>query len=715
MSRTRRRRSALGWTLGLNVALAAAAGPALAEAQLRSDLRERLGLAEDFAIDLDLGGLELRGVSHELADGRGFVRASRVSVRPGFSGLIVEVEDLDGALGRGSPGPAKAPRAKGTPPPRPGAEPAPSPRPTDPIADALLRLRGIPVELHVRGQLRLDLGAEIEALARSLDISLSADGALHGDVELELRSGATSWARASVEIEAAASEPRDLTFIGNLSPSGPGAPAVEIAGRLTPTSVDARLRTSDDGQATIALRRGTRSVRGRQDRLTVEAEDLPLAPLQPLMTPLTERVGQAIGERDGQLIFDDARLSGSIELVRGAGLTRASFEAVELSTLVIASPLLAAEPTRFDDLRVDGELAREHTSAGPRSFGALVLEHRGVQIDVSGQLDAAGLEIDVQLPPTPCQAVLDAAPGISPVLAGTELGGELDAHFGLTLDFAALERARARYLGEGAETIELEDFEAPGELRFSLPYLERCTIERLGPGADVEGLRGVYHHDFVSAKGHAQRRVLAVGDEDYVPIGRVPQLALAFVILEDARYWQHDGFDREQIERAFWYNLLEGRVRRGASTITQQTARSLWLGIDRSLARKFAEALLTAELERTLDKRRILEIYLNIIELGPEIHGVTEAARYHFDKEPEELELIEALHLASLAPAPVAYSRRFADGEVDGAWREHLRRQVRRMLIRHLITADLAERTNRARLRLRPHATLAPATHPREP
>src|SRR5690606_4912776 len=201
-------------------------------------------------------------------------------------------------------------------------------------------------------------------------------------------------------------------------------------------------------------------------------------------------------------------------------------------------------------------------------------------------------------------------------------------------------------------------------------------------------------------------RVLALGDRDYVPIDAVPKLALAFVILEDARFWEHDGFDREQIERAFWYNVLEGRVSRGASTISQQAARSLWLGIDRSVARKLGEAMLAAELERGLDKQRILEIYLNVIELGPEIHGVAEAARYHFGKEASQLTLVEALHLASMAPAPVSYSRRFADGTIDRQWRAHLREQVRRLRIRRLISAKQAAEASKVRLRLRAHPEL---------
>jgi membrane peptidoglycan carboxypeptidase len=116
--------------------------------------------------------------------------------------------------------------------------------------------------------------------------------------------------------------------------------------------------------------------------------------------------------------------------------------------------------------------------------------------------------------------------------------------------------------------------------------------------------------------------------------------------------------------------------------------------------------MLAAELERGLDKRRILEVYLNVIELGPEIHGVAEASRYHFGKDADRLDLMEALYLASLAPAPVAYSRRFADGTIDDEWREHLRRQVRRLRIRHLISPEWPRTCRCARIR-----ELAPATH----
>lgn len=697
----------VSWGLGLSLAGAAAAGPALAEAQVQSRLRERYAVDDAFAVDLDLAGLELRGLSHELSDGRGHVRAQRVRIRPSFEGLVVEIEGLDAGLQR-----ARRPAAKPAAPASNEAPPRPAKRSEapDPLVRMLKRLRGIPIEVVADGTIAIELGDGLSAVASNPRVQLPGDGRIDADTLLELHSvsspDGSSWAEAALHVSTTDADPRDLRVTGELALAdvdSPTAAQLSISGRASARTLAFELREADGGWASLAVERAAADGR---DHVRLEAEALPLQLLEPIARLFGRRLGDAIGERDGDIDLHDARLSGAVELVRGAKLTRARFESVELSQLRLDSELLSAKPIALSGLTIDGELTREHTPDGPRSSGALVLEHRGVQLEVSGQLDATGLRFAAQLPTTSCQALLDATPGISPVLAGTVLSGELEAEFALDLEFAALARARARYLGEGAD--ELDAIEPPGELRFSLPFLERCKVERLGPGADIEGLRGAYHHRFVSGSGAETRRVLAVGDDDYVTLEQVPTVALAFVILEDARFWEHDGFDREQIERAFWFNLFEGRVKRGASTISQQVARSLWLGVDRSVTRKLAEAVLAAELERGLDKQRILEVYLNIIELGPEVHGIVEASRYHFGKQPAELELLEALHLASLAPAPVGYSRRFADGRIDREWREHLRTQVRRLRIRHLISRREADAALRANLELVDHSSFVP-------
>ena len=159
----------------------------------------------------------------------------------------------------------------------------------------------------------------------------------------------------------------------------------------------------------------------------------------------------------------------------------------------------------------------------------------------------------------------------------------------------------------------------------------------------------------------------------------VPLIAGAFVTLEDARYFKHDGLDLEQVANAVWHNLAAGEVQRGASTITQQAARNLFLGLDRTAARKLQEAFIATRIESTVSKRRLLEVYLNIIELAPGVHGVEDAAQFYFGRSAQDLTPLQATHLAMMAPAPRSYSERFVSGEVDEGWRTGLDAQVRRM------------------------------------
>jgi membrane peptidoglycan carboxypeptidase len=240
-----------------------------------------------------------------------------------------------------------------------------------------------------------------------------------------------------------------------------------------------------------------------------------------------------------------------------------------------------------------------------------------------------------------------------------------------------------------------------GELSNDLDILESCPTERDAPATDFIALKGPYRHHFEDDLSRSRMRVLARGAPGFVRLAEVPDLGRAFVTLEDARFWEHEGFDAAQIERAVWHNLSAGRFERGASTITQQTARNLWLGLDRSLGRKLQEAFLADRLERVLSKERILEIYLNVIQLGPGIYGVEEAARYYFGKPAAQLSLLQCVHIASLAPAPNRYAERFASGEVDSAWLAELHNQLRRMFIHGWITRSRLNEALRSDLALR--------------
>jgi hypothetical protein len=160
---------------------------------------------------------------------------------------------------------------------------------------------------------------------------------------------------------------------------------------------------------------------------------------------------------------------------------------------------------------------------------------------------------------------------------------------------------------------------------------------------------------------------------DFVPIAKMPRhLIAAFLTSEDGRFRDHHGFDLEMIRRALAHDLEVGSFARGASTITQQLAKNLFLTPERTLARKLEEAVFTWRIDERLDKDRVLELYLNVIELGPGIRGVKRAAEVYFGKSLRELGPLESAHLAALTPNPLGYARRFRDGRVDDGWLHRL-------------------------------------------
>jgi monofunctional biosynthetic peptidoglycan transglycosylase len=134
-------------------------------------------------------------------------------------------------------------------------------------------------------------------------------------------------------------------------------------------------------------------------------------------------------------------------------------------------------------------------------------------------------------------------------------------------------------------------------------------------------------------------------------------LKRAIVAAEDAKFVDHEGFDWEGIQRALEKNQRRGKVVAGGSTITQQLAKNLFLTGERSLLRKGQEAIITAMLEVVMDKRRILEIYLNVVEWGDGVFGAEAAARYYFGVAAAAVTVNQAARLAAMLPRPRFYDR----------------------------------------------------------
>ena len=169
-------------------------------------------------------------------------------------------------------------------------------------------------------------------------------------------------------------------------------------------------------------------------------------------------------------------------------------------------------------------------------------------------------------------------------------------------------------------------------------------------------------------------------DAGYTPYGQIsPHIINAVVASEDAAFFHHAGFDWHELKESFTKNLRERGYKRGGSTITQQLAKNVFLGKEKSLLRKLREAAITIDIERQYDKKQILERYLNVVEFGPKIYGVHAAARHYFKKSPNELHILEASYLAYLLPNPKSYSKTFSQGSLTPFARKMLSTILRRL------------------------------------
>ena len=144
----------------------------------------------------------------------------------------------------------------------------------------------------------------------------------------------------------------------------------------------------------------------------------------------------------------------------------------------------------------------------------------------------------------------------------------------------------------------------------------------------------------------------------WVPYERMSNnVKRAMIAAEDAKFVDHEGFDWDGIQRALQKNERRGRIVAGGSTITQQLAKNLFLTPTRSYVRKGQEAVITLMLEALLPKRRIFEIYLNVIELGSGVFGVEAASRHYFSTSAASLSAAQGARLAAMAPNPRFYER----------------------------------------------------------
>jgi hypothetical protein len=447
--------------------------------------------------------------------------------------------------------------------------------------------------------------------------------------------GATGGVRGDLELGRSAAEIAlpDVEFGRVLGVAGRGSITIgertlalrELAvGRLgADGSLEARGLLDDHGAArelSVELVPPARGARGDAGfALVVRGERLPLAPLA------------AFAPR--ALALDDARASGEVR-VRGddTGLHIELDGAVE--DLRMVHPTLARQPLAIDAaLRAAATVAptsiavqRAEIRVGDATWSASGWLRRGAP--TSGQ-------VDVQLAPATCAGLLGSLPAeVREPVDGLLMTGTFGARARLAIDLAAPP-------GHGVQLDTRLD--------------NRCVVHAEPAGADVARLAVPSEHTF----GDGTRAIVGAGEPSWIELRRLrSHIPGAFVSAEDGRFFSHPGFDVVQIARSLEIDLREGRLARGGSTISQQLVKNAFLSHRRTLDRKLQEVLLTWRLEARLDKKTILERYLNIIELGPRVFGLRAAAMHWFQISPRELSVRQAAFLAALTAEPTTMTRR---------------------------------------------------------
>ncbi len=341
--------------------------------------------------------------------------------------------------------------------------------------------------------------------------------------------------------------------------------------------------------------------------------------------------------------FDVALSYGHDDRLRGAALLR------------IDGP--AGGPAGPLRVTVDGALTQDRRAGVLRLADSTRVSFGELPITLGGSLARRGPRLAFRLAADGIteRRVLASVPReVLGPLTGLTVRGSFDYRLALDLDLARPDSVRFEadvvphglFLDSARTTLDLFRLEQPFLATIHLPHGRLVTRE-------------------MSSQNPFFRPLEAVDSN----------LVHAVLTNEDGGFFRHRGFNTDAIQLAIAFNVKAGAWRRGAGTVTMQLVRNLWLGHERTLSRKAQEVVLAWVLEHltVAPKHRLLELYLNIIEWGPDVHGAAEATRYYFDKDPARVTVAEALFLATVVPAPTRWRYRFAP---DGALRPFERAQM---------------------------------------
>jgi monofunctional biosynthetic peptidoglycan transglycosylase len=235
------------------------------------------------------------------------------------------------------------------------------------------------------------------------------------------------------------------------------------------------------------------------------------------------------------------------------------------------------------------------------------------------------------------------------------------------------------------------------------------SIARLPPVAALKNPRATMAITVKDWNGDPHPFAVGPKNRYWTPSRAIPSaMKQAVVASEDGNFYRHEGLDFDAMRKAVEADLRKGKLARGGSTITQQVAKNLFLSREKTITRKLKEAYLAYRLDRELSKGRILELYLNVVELGPMVYGIGHAAHYYFGKPASALTVRECAFFAAMLPGPKALNPyRKMDRVLARSTRILKRMYAARMIPAAQYEAALAETPNLAGLSRKIERTMA--------
>lgn len=355
---------------------------------------------------------------------------------------------------------------------------------------------------------------------------------------------------------------------------------------------------------------------------------------------------------------EDTRLDGALQIVSHGEMLEGNGRLV-VRDLAISSPRIAPLPVTAIALEIEGA-AKFWPERRRLELTRLELDSGAASAVIVGALEWTAdhylIDLDARLPPTPCSDVVSAIP--------RDFLQELN---GFSL--------RGNFAGNVLAHLDSRDLDSSV---LSIRVADGCEFEAVPTLADLGRFRGPFVHRVEEPDGTVFEMTTGPGTPEWTSIHEISPLMLHAVLgHEDAGFFRHGGFSTFSIREALVRNLREGRYVMGASTISMQLVKNVFLRRQKTLARKVQEVLLTWWIESAWPKETILELYLNVIEYGPSVYGIRNAAMHYFGVSPAELSPAQAAYLASILPNPRRYHVHWEEGALPPSWVGRISRFLR--------------------------------------